>query len=865
MVFDESSPYYYDEAAVNKILRFYRKLLKHFDGRLRGLPAEPQPWMIDAISNIYGVKRKSNGKRRYSEVYIEIPRKNAKALHIDTPIPTPTGFKTVKDIQVGDIVYAGDGSPTKVITVTDIMQKPSYDVKFLDGNHMIACEGHLWELNVRQKTGCRKGPNNGEDRKRLIRDTKWISENLYDGIARKSYNCRISIEHKIDCPDAELPIPPYLLGLWLGDGTAICGEIASADPCVFDHIKPYGAMHRNKFQYQITHELDVKHKKSTYWYFNRQLIDNNLKENKHIPEAYLLASYNQRLELLQGLMDTDGTVSKKGEVSFCAKNERLAKDVYRLIRSLGIIATVKKNETWLYERNHGHHWNIFLRVDSSTPVFKLQRKLDRLRTNKKFDKTKILAITECIPVGIQPVKCIGVEHPSHTFLAGVGYIKTHNTWLIASIALYELIFGEYRGEVLIGAKSREQARTLFKMAKDFVLASPDISKLVTIYKNHLYCASSNSELKVVSRDGDTLQGTNPSVGIVDELHVQPDSRLYESMQQGQSLRNQPLMIGITTAGIVGSDNFSWKLHERAKSVIDGKSQDDTLYAKIYGVGIDDDWRLEDNWIKANPMIQVVPSKLDRLRELYAKALESKEAEFAFRRDALNQWLSSNSAWFADNDWMNCGNPELQLDNFSGQDCWVGLDLSSTTDLTSVSIVFRNNGKFAIFNKCFCPLDNIKKRSRKDKVPYESWVDLGYLIATEGNAVDYKSVLNYIYTLNNQFRVMDVAFDRWGASYLVQELQSNGINVKSFGQGFNSMSPASKTFERLLLRGELEHDNNPLLRWAFGNVTLELDASGNIKPSKKKSVERIDPAISTIMAVELAANTEDMVAGNISWT
>jgi len=254
-----------------------------------------------------------------------------------------------------------------------------------------------------------------------------------------------------------------------------------------------------------------------------------------------------------------------------------------------------------------------------------------------------------------------------------------------------------------------------------------------------------------------------------------------------------------------------------------------------------------------------------MRELFVKALESKEEEFAFRRFALNQWLQSESAWIADYDWMECGDPELRMDNYSKQDCWLGLDLSTNTDLTSVSIVFKKEGNPILFNHCFCPTDGVKKRSRKDKVPYQSWVDQEYMTATPGNAVDYEQVLNFISELNDKYRVVKIAFDRGGAAHLVQKLQDIGIEVVSFGQGYATMSPAAKTFERLVLRKEITHDNNPVLRWAIGNVTIEQDASGNIKPSKKRSIERIDPAISSIMAVEIATATEDQSAGTISWS
>lgn len=443
--------------------------------------------------------------------------------------------------------------------------------------------------------------------------------------------------------------------------------------------------------------------------------------------------------------------------------------------------------------------------------------------------------------------------------------KNGKSWFVASLALYELIFGEQRGYVVVGALSREQAKILFDMACDLIRYSPILKKSLTIYKNEIRCESNNSTFKVISRDAKTAQGYNPSLGIIDELHVQPDSELYDSLQQGQSMRSQPLMIGITTAGVAGKESFAYRKHMKAINVLTGKSSDETLYVKIYGLDNEEDWHDEHNWIKVNPMINDAPQKMNTLKNLYAKAKESKEDEYAFRRYALNTWLSSESGWLKDEDWMNCGDINLSIKDYINTECYAALDLSSNTDLTSLSLVFNTDGKYAVFVYCFCPEDNIKIRSKRDKVPYNMWVDQNYLISTPGNATDYDYVINKLNELNKHVTIRKIAIDRWGASYLIQKIQNEGYEVVTFGQGFNSMSPATKFMERSVLRNELIHDNNPILRWAIGNTTLLSDAAGNIKPSKEKSVERIDPVVSTIMALELCSANVDKFNGAITWS
>ena len=444
--------------------------------------------------------------------------------------------------------------------------------------------------------------------------------------------------------------------------------------------------------------------------------------------------------------------------------------------------------------------------------------------------------------------------------------KNGKSWFVASVALYELVYGEQRGYVVVGALSREQAKILFDMACDLVRYSPILKKACKIYKNEILCTHNNSTFKVISRDAKTAQGYNPSVGIVDELHVQPDSELYDSLQQGQSLRRQPLMIGITTAGISGKESFGYRKHMKAINVLTQKSIDESLYVKIYGLESNDDWHDENNWVKVNPILNELPSKINTMRNLYVKARESKEDEYAFRRYALNTWLSTDSAWITDDVFMNCGNNELDINDYKNCDCYVGVDLSSNTDLTSVSLCFYENGMFSIFVYVFCPEENIAHRSKRDKVPYVSWRDQDYLISTPGNATDYDYIINKLNELHKIINIKRIAIDRWGASYLIQKIQNEGFEVVTFGQGYGSMSPATKFMERCVLRNELQHNNHPILRWCMSNVTLVTDAAGNIKPSKEKSVDRIDAVISTIMALEIcSADVQSNSGGNISWT
>jgi phage terminase large subunit-like protein len=214
--------------------------------------------------------------------------------------------------------------------------------------------------------------------------------------------------------------------------------------------------------------------------------------------------------------------------------------------------------------------------------------------------------------------------------------------------------------------------------------------------------------------------------------------------------------------------------------------------------------------------------------------------------------------------MECGE-DLHIEDFKGETCYAGLDLSSTTDLTALSLCFFKNEKYYLFVHAFCPEENIKIRSRKDKVPYELWSDAGYLTATPGNAVDYDYVLKKLKEYSETYNVAAVLVDRWNSSYLTTKLMEFGFNVVAMGQGFASMASPVRAMERLVLSKGIVHDKHPVLRWCMSNVILKVDAAGNAKCDKAKSRERIDMVVASLMALEeCSKNNFNVGISNITW-
>lgn len=440
--------------------------------------------------------------------------------------------------------------------------------------------------------------------------------------------------------------------------------------------------------------------------------------------------------------------------------------------------------------------------------------------------------------------------------------KNGKTTLCSGLCLYSLIFGEESGEIVACANSRDQAKIIFNTAADFVSKSKLLSKRLKVYKNSIYNPKTRSVFKVISREANTALGMNCSLVIFDELLAAPDDALYNSMVTSMGARKQPLMLSISTAGF-SKTSFLYQLVEHGERVNAGQTIDDTFFARIYGLKENDDWTKEDTWKKCNPSLGHTIS-MDFFRTEFNRAKEFPRFELAFKVLYLNAWLDADKSWIGDTQWMECGK-DIDIKEFKGETCYAGLDLSSTTDLTALSLCFYKDEKYYLFSFPFCPKDNIKARSRKDKVPYEMWEQQGHLIATPGNATDYDYVLKLLQDYSNDYNINTIAIDRWNSSYLSTKLMEAGFNVEAFGQGFASMASPVRAMERLVLSKGIVHNNHPVLRWCLSNVILKVDAAGNCKADKSKSRERIDLVISSLMALELCSkNNYNTGVSEVSW-
>lgn len=407
--------------------------------------------------------------------------------------------------------------------------------------------------------------------------------------------------------------------------------------------------------------------------------------------------------------------------------------------------------------------------------------------------------------------------------------------------------GEQGAQVYSAATTRDQAKIVFNDGVHMAEKSALWPRLTKTVNNLAYMAN-NSFFRPLAADSSKMDGLRVHGALVDELHEHPNGEVLAKLRTGMK-STQPLLFMITTAGY-DRHSVCYEEHEHATKVLEGLIENDAYFAYVACPDPDDEWTDESCWPKANPSLGRTV-RLDTLREECELAKQIPGQQNAFKRLRLNIWTEQDVRWLDMALWdQNCEEPVIE----KAKPCFVGLDLSTTTDLSALEIYWPHNGSWE--HHYFVPQDNILKRAERDRVPYPLWVEQGYLHATEGNVVDYGHIREVLNTLvDDGYNIQEIAFDPWNATSLVTDLVSDGFTCVPVRQGFASLSAPTKEFEKQLLAKGYKIGRNPVTRWAASNVTVEQDPSGNIKPSKAKSTERIDPIVAMVIAVDRATRFE----------
>lgn len=427
--------------------------------------------------------------------------------------------------------------------------------------------------------------------------------------------------------------------------------------------------------------------------------------------------------------------------------------------------------------------------------------------------------------------------------------KNGKSNLCAAIALYMLFAdGEPGAEIISAAGDRNQAGIVFDIASAMCANNAKLTTHGKVLRNSI--KYKNSFYKAISAEANTKHGFNAHAVILDEFHVfeGPSGReLYNVLKTSTGARTQPLVIAITTAGH-DTSSICWELHEYAQKVKEGSIQDDTFLPVIYSADKGDDWTKEETWAKANPGFGTICKK-DYFEQEVNRCKENPRQINTFLRLHLNIWTASEERWVTDEEFMR-GEDEVDEQLIKTLPCYVGMDLSSTKDLTAVALIFRDDANDCFYLKChhFVNEDKANSKALSGGVDYHHFSRQGLCDITDGNVTDMIAVRDYVQELAAQYNLQAVAYDRWNANLVVPYLE--GIECQPFGQGYASMSYPTKQFEVELCKGNIKHGGHEVLRWQIGCVNLARDEADNIKVTKKKNSEtqKVDGVVASIMAL-----------------
>lgn len=406
--------------------------------------------------------------------------------------------------------------------------------------------------------------------------------------------------------------------------------------------------------------------------------------------------------------------------------------------------------------------------------------------------------------------------------------------------------GEPGAEVYCGAGSEKQAWEVFGIARQFALSEPELPESlgVTINARSLIRQSGGSLDKfepVIGKPGD---GASPHCAIIDEYHEHPTSEQYDTFKTGMGAREQPLLLVISTAGlnIAGPCKDHWTECEK---ILNGTIVDERHFALLYTIDDPEKWQTEDALKMANPNwgVSVLPGTI--LADL-AAALREARKQGAFRTKHCNVWVTANQAYFNLEEWKVCRGEGLKREDYIGQRCAIGGDLSSKVDLTAIAHVFplTELGKFALFARYYLPTS---RANLPENQHYRKWAAEGWLTLTPGNIVDLGQVRDELIQDCKTYDVSEIALDPFQATLMINELMAEGAPAVEYRQIVNTMSEPMKNLDAGIRSGKVMHDGNPITTWCLSNVVAHVDVKENVYPRKEKNELKIDGAVALIMA------------------
>lgn len=429
--------------------------------------------------------------------------------------------------------------------------------------------------------------------------------------------------------------------------------------------------------------------------------------------------------------------------------------------------------------------------------------------------------------------------------------KNGKTATCALLACYALIAdGEMGAEVDLAANSRDQARIAFKMCKEFARGLNPRQDQIKCYRNDIKYDATSSVLNVFSSDSSRLDGFNASCVLLDEFHGAKNGELRDVLQSSQAARECPLFFIITTAGF-NKGGPCYESRTVCAEILRGIKEDDSQFALIFTLDEGDDWRDERVWGKANPNLDVTVRR-SFLRDQVRKAVNNPSEEVGIKTKTFNVWCDAETVWIQDH-YILDSTKKLRLEDFAGCECWAGVDLASTSDLTAAALMIPRDGQFYFFVHYYLP--EAALRESRFAIQYGEWRRRGYLTVTPGNVTDYDFVQNDLLDAAKIVRLRSVAYDSYNATQFTIQAEEAGLPMEPFSQALGNFNRPTQEFARLMLGGRVVLDNNEITRYCFRNVVLKRDHNGNVKPSKQFAEKRIDGTIAILQSLGIWLTTE----------
>lgn len=429
--------------------------------------------------------------------------------------------------------------------------------------------------------------------------------------------------------------------------------------------------------------------------------------------------------------------------------------------------------------------------------------------------------------------------------------KNGKSTQLASTGLYLAFFDDEPGaEVFTAGTKYDQACIIHSESTRMVKASSSLRGIINVFKNTLTCEAKAQKYVPLGQDSNTSDGLNVHAALIDEYHAHPDSGMYDVLKTGMGSRRQPLMYIITTAGFEKSFPC-FEMEQRIKRILDGSEIDDTVFGLVYSLDEGDSWEDSNLWIKANPNLGI-SKKLQTMKDDFKEAFSMPSKQNNFKTKHMNEWTEAQTRWITQDVWAKNNGP-VDADGLAGRRCWGGLDLSTTTDLSAWVLCFppeTKDDKYQFLYRFFLPQDNMRERELREKVNYSTWIRNGLITATPGNVIDYDFIKHQVQEDAKKYDLIEVNFDPYNSSGLITDLMQEGLECVEFRQGFLSMSPACKEFERKVLGAELATGGNPVMNWMIACTETVNDPAGNIKivkPERGKTGKHVDGVVASVMA------------------